>query len=197
MEEMKALLVIDVQNDFCPGGSLPVPEGDVIIPVLNRYIGFFASRGRPVFASRDWHPEKTGHFREHGGDWPRHCVAGTTGADFHPGLDLPATAVIISKGMDPKRDSYSAFYARGPDGTSLEGLLRRHGVTRIYVCGLATDYCVKWSVLDAVKLGFGATLLKDATKGIDREEGGVRKAVDEMLSAGARIADEKDIKPDR
>jgi nicotinamidase/pyrazinamidase len=186
----RALLLVDVQNDFCPGGALPVAEGDRVVPVLNEYIARFAERGLPVYASRDWHPAETSHFKAWGGPWPPHCVQNTTGAEFHPGLALPPDAVVVSKGMDPSRDSYSAFQAseREGGGTPLDESLRRRGVRTLYVGGLATDYCVRASVLDARRAGFEVVLLEDAVRGIDVKPGDVQRALGEMTQAGARTA---------
>ena len=125
MKSDKALVVVDVQKDFCPGGSLAVSEGDTVVPVMNKYVREFQGRGRPVFFSRDWHPEVTAHFKEHGGSWPAHCVQGKDGAAFHPGLEIPKEAVIVSKGTDPQREGYSVFSARDDKGTDFESLLRR------------------------------------------------------------------------
>ena len=184
-----ALLIIDVQNDFCPGGGLAVPRGDEVVPVLNEYIRHFSQKGLPIFASRDWHPKQTSHFKASGGLWPEHCVQGTPGAAFHPGLKLPASTVVISKGMDPSQDSYSAFQAADEQGTAFIELLRRQGVGQLYVGGLATDYCVKASVLDALRYGFAVKLLYDAIRGVDIQKGDSQRAVDEMLSKGALRTD--------
>lgn len=188
MSGNKALIVVDVQNDFCPGGSLPVPEGDKIIPYLNKYIQLFESAKLPIVASRDWHPRVTKHFQEHGGLWPAHCVQGTRGAEFHPELRLPPETVIVSKGMDPEQDSYSAFQAVSPENIGLADLLRRQNVEELYVGGLATDYCVKHTVLDGLRNGFKVTLLEDAVRGVDLEPGDSRRAIQEMERAGARRA---------
>lgn len=188
MAEGDALLIVDVQNDFCPGGALPVPQGDRVVPVLNRYIERFRDRGLPIFASRDWHPEETRHFREQGGPWPPHCVAETEGASFHPDLTLPGDAVVVSKGTDPKDDGYSAFEATTGDGALLGPALAAAGVRRLFVGGLATDYCVRASVLDAAREGIRPVLLLDAIRGIDVEEGDQAGAIDEMLRAGATTA---------
>jgi nicotinamidase/pyrazinamidase len=188
MAEGDALLIIDVQNDFCPGGALAVPEGDEVVPVLNRYIEVFRERGLPVYASRDWHPEETDHFESGGGPWPPHCVAGTGGADFHEDLALPRTATVVSKGMDPTDDGYSAFEAQTSDGAALEADLRRRGVRRLFIGGLATDYCVRASVLDAAAKGFRPVLLEDAIRGIDVTPGDVGRARNEMMAAGATTA---------
>ena len=183
----EALLVVDVQNDFCAGGSLGVPASPQIIDRLNEYIHQFADRGAPVIASRDWHPPVTRHFADHGGVWPVHCVQGTPGAEFHPDLRLPAETVIVSKGTNPEEDSYSAFEARLPDGRPLGDYLRDAGIKRLYVGGLATDYCVRSSVLDALKAGFRATVLLDGSRGVDVQPGDSEKALAELVSAGADV----------
>src|SRR5919108_3329636 len=183
-----ALLIVDVQNDFCPGGSLPVPEGDRVVPVLNRYIEIFGEGGLPVFASRDWHPPETSHFRDYGGIWPVHCVQESEGARFHAELRLPDGAIVVSKGMDPTRDDYSAFQAATEDGVSFPDILRQHGIRKLYVGGLATDYCVKESVLEGLRRGLSVVLLEDAVRGVDLNPGDSARAVEEMLRAGARRA---------
>jgi nicotinamidase/pyrazinamidase len=188
MAEGDALLVVDVQRDFCPGGALPVPAGDRVVPVLNRYMERFEEAGLPVYASRDWHPAETRHFQDRGGPWPTHCVAGTEGAELHPELALPESAVVVSKGTDPEDDGYSAFEAETPSDESLESTLRGAGVRRLFVGGLATDYCVRASVLDAAARGFRPVLLLDAIRGIDVEPGDQARALDEMLRAGATTA---------
>ena len=180
-----ALLIVDVQNDFCPGGALPVPAGDRVVPVLNAYIAEFRDAGAPIFASRDWHPRVSEHFRQAGGPWPPHCVQDTDGARFHPDLALPEDAVILSKGMDPGDHGYSAFEGNDPEGRSLADTLRARGITRLYVGGLATDYCVRASVLDARRNGLEVVLLLDAIRGIDAKEGDVQRALAEMRNAGA------------
>ena len=183
----EALLIVDVQKDFCVGGSLAVPASQQIIDCLNEYTRRFADRGAPVIASRDWHPPVTRHFADHGGVWPVHCVQGTPGAEFHPDLRLPPQTVIASKGSDPEEDSYSAFEAKLPDGRLLGEYLRDEGVRRIYVGGLATDYCVRSSVLDALRAGFQATVLLDASRGVDVQPGDSEKAIAEMVGAGADV----------
>lgn len=183
-----ALLIVDVQNDFCPGGSLAVPGGDRVVPVLNRYLAAFAGRGLPVYASRDWHPAETRHFEAGGGPWPAHCIAGTEGAAFHPDLELPSSATVVSKGTDPVDDGYSAFEAEASEGRVLAESLKEKGVRRLFVGGLATDYCVRASVLDAARQGFRPVLLLDAIAGIDVNAGDQAAALDEMLRAGATTA---------
>ena len=162
MKRSDVLLIVDVQNDFLPGGSLAVPRGDEIIPVLNRYIEAFNAAGRPVFATRDWHPADHCSFKTQGGSWPSHCVSGTHGAAFVPALALPASAVIISKATERDRDAYSGF-----DGTELEAKLRQIGALRLFVGGLATDYCVVDTVRDARRLGFEVMLLTNAIRAVD------------------------------
>ncbi len=180
-----ALLIVDVQNDFCPGGALPVAGGDKVVPVLNRYIERFRTAALPILATRDWHPERTSHFNTLGGVWPPHCIQGTRGADFHPDLALSDDEVIISKGMGPQEDSYSGFQGTDAKAVKLADLLRRRGVERIFVGGLATDYCVKFTVLDGLKEGFKVVLLEDAVRGVDIQPGDSERAIAEMIRAGA------------
>lgn len=187
-EKRAGLLVVDVQNDFVPGGALPVPEGDRVVPVLNEYVRRFRAAGLPVYFSRDWHPEQTKHFAAYGGAWPPHCVQGTWGAEFHPDLDVPPEAVIVTKGADPEEDAYSAFQGRTRDGETFVERLRRDGVEHLYVGGLATDYCVRASVLDALKAGFRVTVLVDAIRGVDVRPGDSERALAEMREAGADTA---------
>jgi nicotinamidase/pyrazinamidase len=180
-----ALLVVDMQRDFMPGGALPVPEGDGIIPKVNAYISQFRMAGAPVFASRDWHPPETTHFQAQGGPWPPHCVQGTRGAAFHPALKLPANIVILSKGMDPNEDAYSAFQAHSlEDGRTLGEHLEIHGVEHLYVLGLALDYCVKWSSLDAVRAGLRATVLIDATRAVNVKPHDAEETIETLVRAG-------------
>jgi nicotinamidase/pyrazinamidase len=182
-----ALVVVDVQNDFCPGGALGVAGGDEVVPVLNRYIERFRKDGAPVFATRDWHPQKTKHFRAWGGVWPPHCVQGTTGAEFHPRLEVPPDAVVVSKGMDPEDDAYSCFQGRDPGGRPFAAALGTRGVQRIFVGGLATDYCVKATALDATREGFEVVVLADAIRAVDLQPGDGDRAIEEMRTAGARF----------
>jgi nicotinamidase/pyrazinamidase len=181
-----ALLVVDVQNDFCPGGALPVPQGDRVIPALNSAIDRFAQAERPVYASRDWHPPDTTHFQAFGGTWPVHCLAGTPGAAFHDDLRLPASTIVLSKGQSRSDDGYSAFEGVTPEDRRFEDDLRERGITHLYVGGLATDYCVRASVLDARRAGLKVTVLGEGIAGITEET--TRRALDEMRRAGATIA---------
>lgn len=188
MADGDALLIVDVQRDFTPGGALPAADGDQVVPVLNEYAKRFAVRGLPVFASRDWHPPDTTHFKAFGGPWPPHCIQDTEGAAFHPDLELPPGTTVVSKGMDPGDHGYSAFEASLDDGRSLDRALQDVGARRLFIGGLTTDYCVRTSVLDAVKNGYQPFILLDAVKGIDVQQGDVARALDEMLRAGARSA---------
>lgn len=182
-----ALVVVDVQRDFCPGGALAAEGGDRILPALNRHIGRARAAGMPIYATRDWHPEVTSHFTAFGGEWPPHCVRDTAGAEFHPGLDLPDETIVISKGMDPDHPGYSAFDGYTAAGAGFADDLRRRGIARLLVAGIATDYCVKQTVLDARREGFEVTVLLDAVTGIDAQPGDVARALDEMSAAGAHL----------
>lgn len=183
-----ALVIVDVQNDFCPAGALAVPGGDEVVPVLNRYAERFAHREAALFASRDWHPEKTKHFQAGGGVWPPHCVEGTPGAAFHPALVLPPGTQVISKGMDPAQDAYSCFQAETEDGMPFAAALGERGIGRLFVGGLATDYCVQSTVLDALKEGFEVVVLADAVRAVDLKPGDGQRALATMEEAGARLA---------
>ena len=184
-----ALLVVDVQNDFCPGGALAVSGGDVVVPVINRLVRRAEHAGVPVFASRDWHPARTSHFNTQGGPWPEHCVAETDGALFHPNLKLPAATMVVSKGDHPGADGYSAFDGHLDDGRSLGEALASHGISRLVVTGLATDYCVRASVLDARRASFDVVVVADAILGVEVHPGDSARALDEMRKAGATITD--------
>lgn len=180
-EKKRALLLVDVQNDFCPGGALAVAEGDQVVAPLNRLIQEFLQSGEPVFRSRDWHPRETNHFTEFGGTWPVHCVRDTKGAEFHPDLIDDPRIITISKGMGDE-DSYSAF-----DATELGSQLRQLGVEEVWVGGLATDYCVKNTVLDALKEGFRVKVREDAMRAVNLNAGDGERAIEEMRLAGAEI----------
>lgn len=174
------LMIVDVQNDFCPGGALAVPGGDKVVPALNDYATQFHRAELPVAASRDWHPEDHTSFEAQGGPWPPHCVQGTKGAEYHADLELPPETHEVKKATDPQAEAYSAF-----DTTDLATYLEDQGVERLFVGGLATDYCVRATVLDAIDQGLQVFLLLDAIEGVDVEEGDSQAAVAEMLEAGA------------
>ena len=181
-ENRKALIVVDVQNDFCPGGALAVTNGDEVVAALNALAKAFLARGEPVFKTRDWHPARTKHFAKYGGTWPIHCVQGTPGAEFHADLIDDPRITIISKGTTEGADGYSGF-----DGTSLARLLREKGVAEVWVGGLATDYCVKHTVLDARREGFEVKALADAMRAVNLNPNDGRQAIEEMKAAGAEI----------
>jgi nicotinamidase/pyrazinamidase len=182
-----ALVLVDVQNDFIPGGSLAVPGGDAIVPLLNQYIERFKETGLPVIATRDWHPRRTTHFKEFGGVWPPHCVRDTHGGAFHAGLRLPESATFISKGMGERDDAYSGFQGSDAEGRSMADSLRASSVDHLYVGGLATDYCVRATVLGGLEAGFAVTLLLDAIRGINLQPGDVEGAIADMVRAGASV----------
>ena len=188
MQGKDALVIVDVQNDFCPGGALAVTGGDAVVPRLNAYIDKFARAGLPIFATRDWHPKKTIHFKAYGGEWPPHCIQGTKGAELRSDLRLPPSAVLITTGASPDEDGYSGFDGRDERGVALVELLNRAGVKRIFVGGLATDYCVKYTVLDGLKHGFEVVWLEDASRGVDLAPGDSARAARAMLSRGASKA---------
>ncbi|HET6569256.1 MAG TPA: nicotinamidase [Rhodothermales bacterium] len=180
VQQGDALLIVDVQNDFIPGGALPVPDGDEIVPVLNEWIAAAREANVPVYASRDWHPFNHVSFEDEGGPWPAHCVRETPGAAFVADLDLEEDVTVLSKAEKPDKEAYSAF-----DGTGLAGRLETSGVKRLWVGGLALDYCVRASVLDAVKSGVETHLILPATRAIEEET--AKKAIGEMEAAGAVI----------
>ncbi len=186
-----ALVVVDVQNDFAdPAGSLAVAGGDQIVPIVNAEVGAATSAGALVAYTQDWHPAHTPHFAPDGGTWPVHCVAGSWGALFHP--DLVVDGPTVRKGSNGE-DGYSGFTMRDAlsgeeHPTELEALLRGRSVERVFVCGLATDYCVKATAADAARLGFDTLVLRDAVRAVDLQIGDGARALDEMTAAGVRIA---------
>jgi nicotinamidase/pyrazinamidase len=180
-QSKQALIVVDVQNDFCPGGTLAVARGDEVIGPLNELIDDFLKRGDPVYKSRDWHPPKTKHFEVYGGTWPVHCVQNTKGAEFHPQLRDDPRIRVISKGLGDT-DCYSAF-----DETDLAAELRDQGVQEILVGGLATDYCVKETVLAGLQQGFKVKAVENAMRPVDLKQGDGERAIQEMRAAGAQI----------
>jgi nicotinamidase/pyrazinamidase len=179
-----ALIIVDVQNDFLPGGSLAVKHGDEVIPLLNRYIALFQAKGLPIFATRDWHPVNHCSFRQQGGIWPPHCIAESHGAAFPAQLALPPDAGIVSKATTAEKEAYSGF-----EGTELEDLLRAQGVRRVFVGGLATEYCVLNTVKDARLLNHETFLLADAVRAVNLQAGDERQALEEMMSLGAQLTE--------
>ena len=182
-EPRQALIVVDVQNDFCPGGTLAVPHGDEVIEPLNKLIDEFLERGAPVYKSRDWHPATTKHFAAYGGTWPVHCVQNTHGAEFHPALRDDPRITVISKGLGDT-DCYSAF-----DETDLAAQLHNQKIEEVVVGGLATDYCVKNTALDALKNGFKVKAVENAMRAVDLQPGDGARAIKEMRDAGAQIVE--------
>ena len=186
INEDDALIVTDVQNDFCPGGALPVPQGDAVVSPINRLVGKFET----LVYSRDYHPEEHCSFsldpRYCDGSWPYHCVQDTPGAEFHGDLRVPLDAVFIEKGTNPDKEAYSAF-----EDTDLEQILRKKNIARLFITGLALDYCVKATALDALRLGFAVVVVEDATRGISEDSSAAAKA--ELLAAGVTLCRVGDI----
>ena len=180
LQARDALLLVHLQNDFLPGGSLPVPQGHEVLPTANHCLALFQSHHLPVFATRDWHPPNHCSFHAQGGPWPPHCIAGTEGAQFPRELQLPADIHIVSGATMPEREAYSGF-----SGTGLDRLLREAGVRRLFVAGLATDYCVFETVKDALALGYSVCLLTDGIRAIDVHPGDGERAIAEMRRLGA------------
>lgn len=180
LADQDALVIVDVQNDFLPGGNLAVPGGDEIIPILNRAVALFVRRSLPIYATRDWHPADHCSFSAQGGIWPPHCIAHSRGAEFAAALTLPSSAITVSKATTPEKDAYSGF-----DGTDLANRLRSQGVERLFIGGLATDYCVLNTVKDALTEGFKVALLIDAIRAVDLNAGDGHAAIREMIRLGA------------
>lgn len=187
IEDNSCLIVVDVQNDFCPGGALGVKEGNQVVKALNVWIREFSQQGMPVVYTQDWHPEDHISFAANGGIWPPHCVQETRGAEFHE--DLLVQGRICQKGFVRDREAYSGFDGRldGPNGPSLDQWLTEQGVARIYVGGLATDYCVKATVLDGLKHGYEVVVLKDGIRAVDVGRGDGQRAISQMADEGAII----------
>ena len=179
-----ALIIVDVQNDFCPGGALAVTDGDQVIPPINRLL----NHPWMSVATKDWHPSDHSSFHPQGGPWPPHCVQGTPGAELHPDLAASKVKVVVTKGSHRARDAYSGF-----DGTRLAQILRERGVRRVIVCGLATDYCVRATAHDALKEGFEVIVLEDAIRGVEVNPGDCQRAIDELKDAGATFVRSSDL----
>ena len=177
-----ALIVVDVQKDFLSGGSLPVPKGEKILPFLNYYLKLFTKSEGKVFATRDWHPINHISFKKQSGIWPSHCISGTKGAEFHPKLGLPNNTIIISKATNANKESYSGF-----DETELYEILKKDEIFNVFLGGLATEYCVKNTVLDALNLGFNTFFLEDASQGIELRPGDIANSIKIMQTKGARL----------
>ncbi len=181
-ESMKGLLIVDVQNDFCPGGALAVPQGDNVVPVINRILDKFTV----VVASKDWHPQQSVHFQQ----WPPHCVQNTRGAEFHPRLNVERIQQVFLKGTRDKDDGYSAFEATNLD---LAGYLKSKGVTELYITGLATDYCVNASAIDAAKKGFSTFVVTDAVSAVNAKPGDGQKALEGMKAGGVILVNSSQV----
>ncbi|HXG90889.1 MAG TPA: bifunctional nicotinamidase/pyrazinamidase [Blastocatellia bacterium] len=184
-EQLKdaAFVLVDIQNDFCPGGALAVNEGDQIVDVVNSLMPEFPL----VISTQDWHPANHISFKERGGPWPPHCVQGTRGAELHPALDQSPIAYYFRKAYTPDRDAYSEFEGRDDQGRTLDEVLKSHKVKKVFVAGLATDYCVKATVLDALKLGYDTYAITDAMRAVNVEPGDDQKALEEMKRNGAHL----------
>ncbi|MGA2972665.1 MAG: nicotinamidase [Candidatus Bathyarchaeia archaeon] len=180
IDKQTTLVVVDIQNDFCPGGALPVKDGDKVVPVLNKYIERFRKAGAPMLFTRDWHPPDHSSFKAQGGPWPPHCVQNSEGAKFHRDLLIPPDGEIVSK-ADKRDEAYSFF-----QGTDLAEKLKERGIKRLLVGGLATDYCVKETVLDGLKHGFEVFHLDDASKGVNVNPSDSQRALQEMVAKGAQ-----------
>ena len=185
-----ALVIVDVQNDFLPGGALPVPDGDEIIPILNRYIRLFHLQGLPIVASRDYHPARHCSFLSEGGSWPPHCIAGTTGAELASALQIPADVIMIDKAVHVEKDAYSVF-----QGTTLQARLQKLQVNTLSVGGLATNYCILHSVKDAEDLGYQVFLLTDAIRAVNLKPNDGDRALSTMIELGAIPVTVQDICP--
>lgn len=180
IDEHSVLVVVDVQNDFCPGGAIPVPDGDKIVPMLNEYVKKFKKTGAAIVFTRDWHPPDHSSFKSQGGPWPPHCVQNSKGAEFHKALILPPGAEIVSK-ADKQDEAYSFL-----QGTDLAREFHQRGLTKMFVGGLATDYCVKETVLDGLKHGFEVYHLDDASRAVNVRPNGFESALGEMVKRGAK-----------
>jgi nicotinamidase/pyrazinamidase len=182
-----ALSVTDVQYDFLPGGALAVPDGDQVVPFLNRAIEVFRNKNLPIFFTRDWHPPDHSSFKDQGGSWPPHCVRKTEGAKFYTGLDIPKEAVIISKALTKDSEQYSTLYGKDRKGKTENTLMEEMGVSRIFIGGLATEYCVLHTVKDALEEGFEVYVLTDGIRAVNVNPDDGEKALKEMVEKGARL----------
>lgn len=178
-----ALVLVDIQNDFCPGGALPTQEGDAVVPVANTLLAFFTAQGALLVATRDWHPADHISFRERGGPWPVHCVQESEGAAFHPKLQLPKETFVVSKGMLADEEAYSGFQR-----TPLHLELQRNRIRRLFVAGLATEYCVRQTALDGLALGYGVVVVEDGVRGVENQPGDGDRALQEVMEAGGILA---------
>ena len=193
LQKGDALSVTDMQNDFLPGGALAVPEGDKIIPYVNRAATLFKKNNLPIFFTRDWHPPDHCSFKDRGGPWPPHCVQNTSGAEFSSKLNIPEGSIIISKGSDKNSEQYSTLEGRDSVGNTESSLMKKSGIRRMFIAGLATDYCVLNSVKDALAAGFEVYVLTDAVGAVDVKPGDGERALKEMAGAGAKITTSEEL----
>lgn len=184
-----AFILVDIQNDFCPGGALAVAEGDQIVPVVNRLMPLF----KHVISTQDWHPPNHISFKERGGPWPPHCVQGTAGAELHPSLDTSAIQLYFRKATTADRDAYSEFEGTDQSGRSLDEVLREMRIKKLFIAGLATDYCVRATVLDGLRFGYEVYPIVDAMRAVEVHAGDGERALAEMRSAGAHLARSVDL----
>ena len=182
-----ALLIVDLQNDFCPGGALPVPDGDKIVPIINDLISIAVGRNMPILASKCWHPSDTTHFNTHGGPWPPHCIKTTKGAELHPDLKIPKNPILIYKCTKPNEDAYSAFDGKDRTGKTLLEILQNTKTEILWICGFATDYCVKATALDAKKYGFNIWVFKNACAAVNINPSDGKKSIEEMEQVGIKV----------
>jgi nicotinamidase/pyrazinamidase len=187
LHEADALSVTDVQNDFLPGGALGVPYSDIIIPPLNRLVDLFEKNGLLIFFSRDWHPADHCSFKDQGGPWPPHCVQNTPGAQFPSALLVPEGSVIISKGMQKEKEQYSTFGAQDSEGNTQAGIMKQRGIGRLFVAGLATNYCVLSSVKDILAVGYEVYVLIDAIRAVHVNPVDAENALVEIVRGGAKF----------
>ncbi len=186
----QALVIVDAQNDFFPGGALAVPHGDDIIPVLNRWLAYFMHQGLPIALTQDFHPANHCSFHAQGGPWPPHCVQQSVGAAFYPALAILDSVAIFRKGSHPDRDAYSGFEGVDEHGLGLAQWLRQRGVQSLIVGGLATDYCVRATVLDGLGAGFSVTVLENGIRGVEVNPGDSSRAIADMVSHGALVTND-------
>uniref|UniRef100_A0A7J3QDM1 nicotinamidase n=1 Tax=Ignisphaera aggregans TaxID=334771 RepID=A0A7J3QDM1_9CREN len=185
IRSVDALIIVDMQNDFMPSGALPIENAHTIIPIINKYIKLFKDFGGTIVATRDWHPSNHISFNIRGGPWPPHCIQNTKGAEFHPLLELPSNTIVISKATDENKEAYSGF-----DSTELDSILKARKVKRVFICGVATEYCVKATAIDAINLGYQTFILIDAIKGVNKIDS--ERVINELLSYGIIMLEIKD-----
>ncbi|MBE3556596.1 MAG: bifunctional nicotinamidase/pyrazinamidase [Firmicutes bacterium] len=178
-----ALVLVDIQNDFCPGGALPTQDGDAVVPVANALLACFIAQGALIVATRDWHPADHISFQQRGGPWPAHCVQGSVGAAFHPELQLPKEAFVVSKGMLADEEAYSGFQR-----TPLHLELQRNRIHRLFMAGLATEYCVRQTALDGLAFGYNVVVVEDGVRGVESQPGDGNRALQEVMEAGGILA---------